>query len=186
MLGRRKPLTDSSRNHTGRVEGSRETNAKWGEQIHIFSQYVQRARRIKETEGDGHRRQLILHLQRQQGSCWNMRERSRHRKGAQVLMGTVWSCDKDNVLRIWSPGPIIMDSFDFGYVMAYLVGLKIFFSCEMRGLGKGIGCLSEQAWFVTDRVGQGLCVPRSPCIPKLPLRLLLIYDVVMHAKLSYW
>lgn len=160
MLGRRKPLTDSSRNHTGRVEGSRETNAKWGEQIHIFSQCVQRARRIKETKGDGHRRQLIWHLQRQEGSCWNIRERSRRKKGAQVRMGSLQSSNKDNMLRIcfpgFCPGLIFIDSFDF-WVCHGIISRTQVFSVVNWGVWVRIGCLPEQAWFMIEVGSRIMC-----------------------------
>ena len=151
MLGRRKPLTDSSRDHTGRVEWSRETNAKWGEQIHIFLSGCSESRSIKETKGGGHRRQLILHLQRQQGFWWNLRERH----WVKVLRVTVWSNDKDAVLRIRFRGdcPVsaIIESFDFGYVLEYL-GAKF---SQLWNEGFGWGWDASQSKPMTE-IGSGI------------------------------
>lgn len=112
-----------------------------------------KSRRIKETKGDGHGRQLIMHLQRQQGSCWNRKVLG---TGKVFRYMKQWQghCAKNVIYWASVLAQLLLNLLTLSVL--WHIEDSSFLNCGRRGLGKD--GMSLKAKLVGD-MSQGTCMP---------------------------
>lgn len=112
-----------------------------------------KSKRIKETKGDGRGRQLIMHLQRQQGSCCNAKVLVT-RKVFRCMKQWQGHCVKNLIYWTSVLAQLLLNLLNLS--MLWHIEDSSFLNCGRRGLGKD--GMSLKANLVGD-MSLGSCMP---------------------------